>query len=171
MIRIYILGMLAHSVDYPYNIRKKLLNAQPFIKISEGKFYYDFEALHKKNWIEPVQKLQEGSRPEKTLYRITSEGRRHLVEELYLCFQKYTEVADLYIAIHFLNYINKSEAASILKQTILKEKERWHTLKTKKAEKERHDTVSDSSQLIAAHAFEKAEFNIKWLERVLEFLK
>lgn len=171
LIRIYILGMLAKQDNYPYMLRKQLLEVQPFTALSEGKFYYDFETLNKNNYIEPVETIHEQKRPDKTIYSITKSGRDYLQEELYSCFKKNAEIADLYIAIYFLDFINIKKAAMIFEETIEREKRLWEKYEEKKDLLLTTENISITSQLITEHAFNKAYFNIEWMERLLVFIK
>ncbi|MDQ0270393.1 PadR family transcriptional regulator [Cytobacillus purgationiresistens] len=171
MIRIYILGMLAQTVNYPYMIRKRLLEVQPYTSLSEGKFYYDFESLRKKQYIETVETIQEEKRPDKTMYTITNLGRDYLEEELYKCFKKNSELEDLYIAINFLDYIDTKKAGLIFEDTIQKEKKRWKKFEEKKKILLSGEKSSNTTQFITDHAFNKAYFNIEWMEKLLAFIK
>jgi DNA-binding PadR family transcriptional regulator len=163
--------MLAKEVNYPYMIRKKLLEVQPFTALSEGKFYYDFESLKKNEYIQPVETIQEEKRPDKTMYSITKLGREYLEEELYTCFKKSSEITDLYLAIHFLDYINTKKAAIIFEETIEKEKKRWEKYEEKKRILLSDKSLSKTTQFITEHAFNKAYFNIEWMEKLLAFIK
>jgi len=168
---LFILGSLANENSNPYQLKKALLDVIP-IKISEGKFYYNFEALQKKGFIEPVETIQIVNRPNKTLYGITEEGRRFLEQEIYNSFKKVSKIEDLYISIYLLKYIDPVKAAFYLEETIKKEKERWDEFKQAKVRMEILDDKQQRAvQFIREHAFSQSEHNLHWMEKLLTFIK
>jgi len=94
---LFILGTLAEQNNHPYQIKKYLLDVLPVGKLSEGKFYYNFESLQKKGYIKPVRTDKIENRPSKTTYAITAEGREHLEQSIYDSFRNHADVTDLYI--------------------------------------------------------------------------
>src|SRR3954451_627434 len=106
---LFILGSLANESSSPYQLKKALLDVIP-IKISEGKFYYNFEALQKKGLIEPIETIQIVNRPNKTMYGITLGGRQFLEREIYNSFKKVSKIEDLYISIYLLQNIDPVKA-------------------------------------------------------------
>jgi DNA-binding PadR family transcriptional regulator len=168
---LFILGSLANESSSPYQLKKALLDVIP-IKISEGKFYYNFEALQKKGLIEPVETIQIVNRPNKTMYGITQEGRRFLEQEVYNSFKKVSKIEDLYISIYLIKYIDPAKAAFLLEETIKQEKNRWAKYKEAKVRIELLDEKQlRAVQFISEHAFSQSEHNIHWMEKLLTFLK
>jgi len=174
---LFILGSLANENSNPYQLKKALLDVIP-IKISEGKFYYNFEALQKKGLIEPVETIQIVNRPNKTLYGITQEGRRFLEHEIYNSFKKVSKIQDLYISIYLLKYIDPAKAAFFLEETLKREKNRWAGYKEAKNKEEfnlRNELLDEKQQravqFISEHAFSQSEHNIRWMEKLLNLLK
>ncbi|MEH7121263.1 PadR family transcriptional regulator [Neobacillus vireti] len=168
---LFILGSLANENSSPYQLKKALLDVIP-IKISEGKFYYNFEALQKKGLIEPVETIQIVNRPNKTLYGITEKGRHFLEKEIYNSFKKVTKIEDLYISIYLLKYIDPVKAAFYLEETIKKEKNRWDEFKKAKVRMDILDEMQQRAvRFISEHAFSQSEHNIHWMEKLLTFIK
>jgi DNA-binding PadR family transcriptional regulator len=177
-IRLYILGTLAKENNHPYRIKKKLVQLLPTNKLSEGKFYYNFEVLQNKGYIEAVEVIQDGKRPEKTLYTITNAGREFLEKGIYDSFKKSIKVQDLYISIYLLEFVDPRKVVEILEASIDKEKKRWGDLQKQKEEhpfkeqfEELNEQMKSSVNFIADHAFSNAKFNIEWLEKFLELVK
>lgn len=178
-IRLFILGTLASGNYHPYMIKKKLAEAIPdeiLFHVSEGKLYYNFEALHKKGYIREYEVIHESNRPDKTLYAITDTGRKALEQAIYDAFKEASNVSDLYIPIYFLKYVNTNKVAYILEEVIQKEKERWKSysdvsddvkLKLKKED----EKAEKSTDFIIKHSFSKANMNLEWLEKLLLFVK
>ncbi|GGH73196.1 DNA-binding PadR family transcriptional regulator [Pullulanibacillus pueri] len=175
-IRLYILGTLAKGNDYPYMIKKRLVDALPdisFVSISDGKFYYQIEALQKKGYIETAEVVHEERRPDKTLYAITPLGKQYLEEEIYNCFKKITHIKDLYIAIYLLDFVDTSKVAVFFEETIKQEKKRRQTFEEMKEKGTPVDEklLNKSVQFISEHSFKSIDFNIEWMEKLLEFIK
>ncbi|WP_407270438.1 PadR family transcriptional regulator [Radiobacillus sp. PE A8.2] len=178
-IRLYILGILAISNDHPYQIKKKLVRALPNSQFSEGKFYYNFEALQKKGHIEAVEVVQEGKRPDKTLYAITTDGRKALEQGIYDSFKNTVILRELYISIYLLQFVDRQKVATILEDTITKEKQRLQQVKERNQNNEKflegyvklNEQTKQSLDFIYDHSFNNADFNISWLEKLLEFVK
>lgn len=175
---LYILGSLAHEDSHPYKLKKRLLDVLPIDKMSEGKYYYNFEALQKKGLIEPVETIQKENRPNKTLYRITQKGRKFLEQEIYNSFKNVSKLEDLYISIYLLKYIDPVKAAFFLEDAIKQEKKRWaeyREAKNNEELKKSFDLLDEkqqkSVQFISEHAFSQADQNIRWMEKLLTFLK
>ncbi|WP_050614440.1 PadR family transcriptional regulator [Bacillus testis] len=172
-IRLFILGTLAKGNNYPYMIKKKLLDALPINNLtgmSEGKFYYNFEALQKKGLIESVEIIHEKNRPDKTLYTITKSGRQALELDIYDSFKSLTNIQDLYISIYLLDFVDPAKAAFLFEDTIQKEKQRWQEYSALR-EQENDKLCDEKVQFISDHAFSNSAFNIQWMEKLLKLIQ
>ncbi|GGE31300.1 hypothetical protein GCM10011391_07470 [Pullulanibacillus camelliae] len=174
-IRLYILGTLAKGNDYPYMIKKRLVESLPDISslsISDGKFYYNFEALQKKGYIETAEVVHTEKRPDKTLYSITQEGRLALEDDIYNSFKKFTTIKDLYISIYLLDFVDTNKVAVFFEETIKQEKKRRQTFEAMKRQSEAAgEKLSKSVAFITDHSFKTMDFNIEWMEKLLELIK
>ncbi|KKB39001.1 PadR family transcriptional regulator [Bacillus thermotolerans] len=175
---LFILGSLAEENSHPYKLKKVLLDTIPIDKMSEGKFYYNFEALQKKGLIEPVETIQIEKRPNKTLYRITEDGRQFLEQEIYNSFKRVSKVEDLYISIYLLKYADPVKAAFCLEDAIQQEKRRWAAYREARNNEELmkqfrllDEKQQNAVEFISEHAFSQSDHNIRWMEKLLAFLK
>jgi len=175
---LFILGSLADENSHPYKLKKQLLDTIPIDKISEGKFYYNFETLQKKGFIEPAETIQIENRPNKTQYKITKDGKEYLEREIYNNFKKFSKMEDLYISIYLLKYIDPHKAAIFLEDTIIQEKKRWAEYREAYNNEELlrqyqllEEKQKKSIEFISEHAFSQSEQNIQWMEKLLTFLK
>ncbi|WP_052737824.1 PadR family transcriptional regulator [Bacillus sp. SA1-12] len=175
---LFILGSLADENSHPYKLKKRLLESLPIDKMSEGKFYYNFEALQKKGLIEPVETIQKENRPNKTLYAITYAGRQFLEQEIYNSFKNVSRIEDLYISIYLLKYVDSVKAAFFLEDAIDQEKKRWAKYREAKNKEEFKRQLElldvkqqEAVQFISKHAFSQSDENIRWMEKLLTFLQ
>lgn len=79
-----VLTLLFERPMHPYEISSTLRERQKqeSIKLNFGSLYSVVEALEKRGLIEVAETIREGNRPERTVYRITDDGRVTMVEWL-----------------------------------------------------------------------------------------
>ncbi|MFD6162020.1 PadR family transcriptional regulator [Nocardia sp. NPDC060256] len=76
-----LLGLLLERQMHPYEmaatLRERLKDSS--FKINSGSLYDTVEALVRHGWIEPVETVRDGNRPERTVYAHTELGRQEFV--------------------------------------------------------------------------------------------
>ena len=82
-----VLGLLQERPMHPYEMAATLRerHKDSSFKINSGSLYDTVEALARENWIEPVETVRDGRRPERTVYAFTALGQREFlawIEEL-----------------------------------------------------------------------------------------
>ncbi|MEU7144128.1 PadR family transcriptional regulator [Nocardia sp. NPDC046473] len=79
-----LLGLLLERPMHPYEmaatLRERLKDSS--FKINSGSLYDTVEALVRHEWIEPVETVRDGNRPERTVYAHTELGRQEFVSWL-----------------------------------------------------------------------------------------
>ncbi|HEY2270384.1 MAG TPA: PadR family transcriptional regulator [Streptosporangiaceae bacterium] len=75
-----VLGALLEQPMHPYQLATTL--AERGVPVNRGSVYDTVEALAKAGWIEPRPAEQEGTRPQRTPYALTEDGRDELVRRL-----------------------------------------------------------------------------------------
>ncbi|GEM_PF-2682964 len=175
---LFILGTLAEHNNHPYQIKKNLLDVLPVGKLSEGKFYYNFESLHKKGYIKPVETAKIENRPSKTTYAITAAGREYLEQSIYDTFKYNSNVPDLYISVYLLKFVDPLKVVFYLEERVRDATK--HLNKTKQDKNEGNWTEQlegvdeltvETAHFIADHAVSNYEFNLHWLEKMLQFVQ
>ena len=76
-----VLGLLQERPMHPYEMAATLRErhkASSF-KVNSGSLYDTVEALVRHGWIEPVETVRDGRRPERTVYAVTGLGQREFV--------------------------------------------------------------------------------------------
>lgn len=117
----YILGVLHRGDFHPYEIKRRLNNAlvECYTDVDVGTLYYAVRQLVKSGDITPkkTQKVARGG--ERTIYRITSQGRRRFQELLLERFQEQGTVAQaIYPALLFLDLANLPAVAGLLRERL-----------------------------------------------------
>ena len=82
-----VLGLLQERPMHPYEMAATLRerHKDSSFKINSGSLYDTVEALARERWIEPVETVRDGRRPERTVYAFTALGQREFlawIEEL-----------------------------------------------------------------------------------------
>ena len=117
----YILGALHRGDLHPYEIKRRLNNAlvECYTDLDVGTLYYAVRQLVKSGDIvaKTRQKVTRGG--ERTIYRITSQGRRRFQELLLERFQEEGTVAQtIYPALLFLDLANLPAVAELLRERL-----------------------------------------------------
>jgi DNA-binding PadR family transcriptional regulator len=124
----YILGVLHRGDFHPYEIKRRLNNAlvECYTDLDVGTLYYAVGQLVKSGDIAPktTQKVTRGG--ERTIYRITSQGRRRFQELLLERFQEEGTVAQtIYPALLFLDLAELPAVAELLRERLRQPNQRW----------------------------------------------
>jgi len=114
----FVLGVLHRGDFHPYEIKRRLKNAlvECYTDIDVGTLYYAVRQLAKSGDIAPKtrQKVTRGG--ERTIYRITPQGRRRFQQLLLERFQEERTVAQsIYPALLFLDLADLSAVATPLR--------------------------------------------------------
>src|SRR6476620_8874370 len=117
----YILGALHRGDLHPYEIKRRLNSAlvECYTDVDVGTLYYAVRQLVKSGDIAPkrTQKVVRGG--ERTIYRITSKGRRRFQELLLERFQEEGTVAQtIYPALLFLDLADLPAVAELLRERL-----------------------------------------------------
>ena len=117
----YILGALHRGDLHPYEIKRRLNSAlvECYTDLDVGTLYYAVRQLVKSGDIAPKtrQKVTRGG--ERTIYRITSQGRRRFQELLLERFQEEGTVAQtIYPALLFLDLADLPIVAELLRERL-----------------------------------------------------
>jgi len=117
----YILGALHRGDFHPYEIKRRLNNAlvECYTDVDVGTLYYAVRQLVKSGDIAPRtrQKVTRGG--ERTIYRITSRGRRRFQKLLLERFQEEGTVAQtIYPALLFLDLAELPAVAELLRERL-----------------------------------------------------
>src|SRR5215469_12127716 len=117
----YILGVLHRGDFHPYEIKRRLNNAlvDCYIDVDVGTLYYAVRQLVKSGDIAPKTRQKVARGGERTIYRITSQGRKRFQELLLERFQEQGTVAQtIYPALLFLDLADLPAVADLLRERL-----------------------------------------------------
>ncbi|MFD0710659.1 PadR family transcriptional regulator [Paenibacillus sp. GCM10027626] len=118
-IKLAILGLLMEGDSYPYEIVREMKDRQmhKYVKIQYGTFYYAIDQLKKDGYIASVEVISSGSRPDKTIYRITDAGKELFHRLLLEQMEGEPHLNHpMFIALIFASYGDQAKIAEILAQ-------------------------------------------------------
>jgi DNA-binding PadR family transcriptional regulator len=114
-----VLGLLAEQPRHPYDVAYTMQHRHmhEHIKLSLGTLYHVVEQLQRLGWIRPTETAREGRRPERTIYEVTPEGHRNLVERVrQLVAEPTREYSAFEAGLTFLHQLPRDEAVSALRR-------------------------------------------------------
>lgn len=114
-----LLGLLLERRMHPYEMAATLRERHKgdSFKINSGSLYDTVEALARHGWIEPVETVREGNRPERTVYAHTELGRQEFVVWLdELVRTPVAEFPKFIAAVSYLGALGPVRAADALEE-------------------------------------------------------
>jgi DNA-binding PadR family transcriptional regulator len=117
----FILGILHRGDFHPYEMKRRLNNAlvECYTDVDVGTLYYAVRQLVKSGDITPKKKQKVRRGGERTIYRITSQGRKRFQELLLERFQEQGTVAQtIYPALLFLDLAELPAVARLLRERL-----------------------------------------------------
>jgi DNA-binding PadR family transcriptional regulator len=168
----YILGVLHRGDFHPYEIKRRLNNAlvECYTDVDVGTLYYAVRQLVKSGDIAPkrTQKVTRGG--ERTIYRITSQGRRRFQELLLQRFQEQGTVAQtIYPALLFLDLADLPAVAELLRERLRQTESAM--AKTGAIKKELAAGLGSGNSHLMDHLIQVRQLDCRMLRRLLDEIK
>ncbi|MCZ8519249.1 MULTISPECIES: PadR family transcriptional regulator [Paenibacillus] len=166
--KLVILGLLMEGDSHPYEMRQKMKERAMlnYVKMQEGSLYYAIDTLRKSGHVEAAEVVSEGGRPDRTVYRITGEGRSLFGQLLLGQFEDPKAVFHpMYAALVFARHGDSQRIADILETKV--EEQRCSVKHLQEVYEEHIPEVPRSVLHIMKGRLEHAETELRWLERLL----
>jgi DNA-binding PadR family transcriptional regulator len=121
MVALTTLGLLSEGPCHPYEIQRMLRDRHKSYAVGKTRtLYRAIEELETLGYIEAVETSRDGRRPERTVYRITPEGREELENWLAdLLAAPVDETPVFSVAMGLLGYITQQRAESALTRRLI----------------------------------------------------
>ncbi len=121
--KLLILGLLMECNRHPYEIRQtiKARNWHHTFKLRDGSLYYAVDQLREEGMIEAAEviSVQGDNRPDKTIYRITDQGKSALMELLYSRMgQDFYPQHPLFMALPFARHADNARMEQIIEKQL-----------------------------------------------------
>jgi len=168
----YILGVLHRGDFHPYEIKRRLNNAlvECYTDVDVGTLYYAVRQLVKSGDIvsKTTQKVRRGG--ERTIYRITPQGRRRFQQLLLERFQEEGTVAQtIYSALLFLDLADLPAIAEILHERLSQTESAM--AKTVAIKKQLGAGLGSGNSHLMDHLIQVRQLDCKLLRRLLGQIK
>jgi len=113
-----VLALLLEQPRHPYEMQRLMRERHKDFAAGKARGFYDaVDRLARHGLIEPLETSREGKRPERTIYRITTEGREEFKEWLgRLLSTPVAEYPLFMVAVSFLAYLPPEAAVSTLRE-------------------------------------------------------
>ena len=164
----FILGVLHRGDFHPYEMKRRLNNAlvDCYTDIDVGTLYYAVRQLVKSGDITPKTRQKVARGGERTIYRITSQGRRRFQQLLLERFQEQGTVAQtIYPALLFLDLAELPAVAELLRER-LRQTESALT-KTSAIKKQLGAGLGSGNSLLMDHLIQVRQLDRRSLRRLL----
>ncbi len=116
---IAVLGLLDERPRHPYDVAFTMQHRHmdEHIKLSMGTLYHVVDQLQRLGWVRPTETEREGRRPERTIYSVTPDGRRHLRDRLReLLAEPGREYSGFEAGLSFMHLLQREEAVALLRR-------------------------------------------------------
>lgn len=116
--KLMVLGLLMECNRHPYDMRQAIQDRHwnSAFKLRDGSLYYAVDQLKEKGWIDAAEVVHVpgDQRPDKTIYRITDEGRAAFLDLVYAQLkQEAYPQHPMMMAMPFLRHADQSKIADI----------------------------------------------------------
>ncbi|TVY03914.1 PadR family transcriptional regulator [Paenibacillus cremeus] len=167
--KLVILGLLMEADSHPYEMRHKMKDRAMlnYIKMQEGSLYYAIDQLKKSGYVEVLETVKEGGRPDRTVYRITEAGRKLFQEMLIEQFASTSPVFHpMYAALVFAWNGDQEQIHKVLQKKL--EEQRARVAVMERIYEEHLEIVPRCSLQVMKGQWEHAIVELRWLERLTE---
>jgi DNA-binding PadR family transcriptional regulator len=168
----FILGILHRGDFHPYEIKRRLNNAlvECYTDVDVGTLYYAVRQLVKSGDIAPKTRQKVARGGERTIYRITSQGRKRFQELLLERFQEQGTVAQtIYPALLFLDLADLPAAAELLRERVRQTE--LAMAKTNAIKKQLGAGLGSGNSHLIDHLIQVRQLDCRLLRRLLGEIK
>src|SRR5215467_7422377 len=164
----FILGILHRGDFHPYEMKRRLNNAlvECYTDVDVGTLYYAVRQLVKSGDIAPKTKQKVTRGGERTIYRITAQGRRRFQDLLLGRFQEQGTVAQtIYPALLFLDLAELPAVAKLLRERLRQAESAL--AKTSAIKKQFDAGLGSGNSHLVDHLMQVRQLDCKSLRRLL----
>jgi DNA-binding PadR family transcriptional regulator len=168
----FVLGVLHRGNFHPYEIKRRLNNAlvECYTDVDVGTLYYAVRQLVKSGDIAPTKKQKVARGGERTIYRITSQGRQRFQQLLLERFKEEGTVAQtIYPALLFLDLADLPAVAELVRERLRQTESAM--AKTTAIKKQLGAALGSGNSHLMDHLIQVRQLDCKMLRRLLGQIK
>ena len=164
-----ILGMLAGGQMHGYEIRKRISRVLgPSAEINFGSIYYGLKSYVAKGWVDHLRDEPGKASPERSIYRITPAGRKHLKKLLESSLgDSGLPLSPMEVGLVFMKHLPEAQVREILG-------ERYQTLKTtydQALDQEPPAAESAPARFVREYRLYRLGAEVHWMKNLLPELE
>lgn len=171
--RLVILGLLRGRPLYGYEL-KQIIEEQmgDWTSIAFGSIYFALEKLSEEGYIEKVATEQEGKRPSRSVYQITTAGREEFVRLLREVWnQVERQYYDIDVALAFKDALPEGEVKTYLRQRAAQLEGILEHIREHRQEQMAHEEVPPIADAVFDHGVVHYQAELAWTRQLLEKLE
>ncbi|OHD65948.1 MAG: hypothetical protein A2176_12690 [Spirochaetes bacterium RBG_13_51_14] len=163
-IEITILGLLMEENLYGYEIKKKIVERlEDYVDIKFGSIYYAIKKAVDNGWVKRVGTEKDSGNPERYIYEIMPNGKKHYKKLLKQYFDKTLIHFDIDIVLMFINYLSEEQKKQYVEQRTAALKDKLEAIK-KKIEGEKSQPGEQSYREIFTYLEHHLKAEMNWLK-------
>jgi len=163
-IEITILGLLMEENLYGYEIKKKIVERlEDYVDIKFGSIYYAIKKAVDNGWVKRVGTEKDSGNPERYIYEIMPNGKKHYKKLLKQYFDKILIHFDIDIVLMFINYLTDDQKKQFIEQRMSLIKDKLEAIK-KKIDEEKSQPGEQSYHEIFTYLEHHLKAEMSWLK-------
>jgi DNA-binding PadR family transcriptional regulator len=163
-IEITILGLLMEENLYGYEIKKKIVERlEDYVDIKFGSIYYAIKKAVDNGWVKRVGTEKDSGNPERYIYEIMPNGKKHYKKLLKQYFDKILIHFDIDIVLMFINYLTDDQKKQFIEQRMSLIKDKLEAIK-KKIDEEKSQPGELSYHEIFTYLEHHLKAEMSWLK-------
>lgn len=186
--RLVILGILTEQPQYGYELKQTIARQHfaDYIRLSGGGLYYHLRKLREEGYLEEEAIEHEGNYPDRHIYRLTSSGRRYLIDLVRAALSDIAErrIYDpLDAALSFAHLVPREEVLARLyhqldalfgQLTVLSLAQQLHQHVLRQTAEQTSSPVKSESryaQLVIDHNLARLHQEVRWLQEAIHHIE
>ncbi|OHD69549.1 MAG: hypothetical protein A2W19_00635 [Spirochaetes bacterium RBG_16_49_21] len=163
-IEITVLGLLMEENLYGYEIKKKIEERlEDYVDIKFGSIYYAIKKAVDNGWVKRVGTEKDSGNPERYIYEIMPNGKKHYKKLLKQYYEKTLIHFDIDIVLMFLNSLTEDQRRQFIEQRLSILKIKSEALKNK-IEREKGGDDEKSYLPIFSYLEHHLKAEMSWLK-------
>ncbi len=164
--RLAILGLLQDHPMYGYELKSIIEDHMAeWTSIAFGSIYFALNKLSQEGFIQKIATEQEGNRPSRTIYEITTDGKKeflHLLRNQWARVER--EYYDFDIALFFQEYLSSTEIVEMLAKKIAVLEMTINNVESHRKETLADPEVPQTAVYIFDHSLVHMNAELEWLK-------
>ncbi|MDR3577780.1 MAG: PadR family transcriptional regulator [Anaerolineaceae bacterium] len=168
-VRMVILGLLTERQLYGYEIKQIIEEHMgDWTSIAFGSIYFALDKLAEEGFVDKVATEQAGSRPSRSVYKVTNAGKDEFLRLLRESWQSIEhEYFEIDVCLFFLERLSRSEVKGYLRTRLNKLERILGELETHETKQFKNPDVPAQARAIFEHSKMHIQSEVNWTRELL----